>query len=74
MEMGLRIREYIKSKGIRFNYVAERAGMDYKKLSRLLNGNQKITTDEYEQIVLALELPASYFFSSKVLETKKKTA
>lgn len=76
MNMGPRIRDYIKSKGLKFSYVAELAGFDVKKFSRMMNGHQKITTDEYEQIcVKALGLEPGYFFSPKVLDTKnKKTA
>lgn len=70
MKIHQNIRDFIKSKGLTFTFVSEVSGIDMKKLSRMMTGNQKIDTDSYEKICLALEVDPGYFFTKKVLESK----
>lgn len=74
MNMNQRIRHYIENNGLKFRYVAKASGIDEKKFSRMMNNNQKIVTDEYEMICKALNVEPTYFFKSKFLETKNKSA
>lgn len=75
MNMNQRIRHYIKSNGMTFTFVAERAGIDIKKFSRLMNNKQQMTTDEYENICRkGLRLEPSFFFDEQFLDTKNKPA
>lgn len=75
MNMNTRIRHYIKSNGMTFTFVAERAGMDIKKFSRFMNNKQDMTMDEYELICKkGLLLEPTYFFSKKFLETQNESA
>lgn len=75
MNVNQRIRHYIKSNGMTFTFVADRAGCDIKKFSRFMSDKQKMTTDEYEKICReGLRIEPAYFFSPKFLETKNKSA
>ncbi|PCN42309.1 hypothetical protein B9C88_21670 [Brevibacillus laterosporus] len=66
------IRAYIKKKGLKFNYVADKAGIERKKFYRLINGRTALTLEEYERICcLSLEVSPAYFFENKFLEIKK---
>jgi len=71
MDVKQRIRQYIKDNGMTLTFVAGRAGMDVKKLSRLLNTNQKMSTDEYEKICMeGLKVDPAFFYKEKFLESK----
>lgn len=74
MDMNQRIRQYIKSNGKTFTLVAEKAGIELKKFSRMMTGRQKIDTDEYELICKALSVAPTYFFAKKFLETQNLSA
>jgi|HigsolmetaAR203D_1030402.scaffolds.fasta_scaffold11786_6 hypothetical protein len=75
MNMNQRIRHYIKSNGMTFTFVAERAGIDIKKFSRFMNDKQVMTMDEYETICReGLRLDPAYFFDKKFLESRNKSA
>ncbi|MCR8980937.1 MULTISPECIES: helix-turn-helix domain-containing protein [Brevibacillus] len=68
------IRAYVKKKGLKFNYVADKAGIERKKFYRLINGQTTLTLEEYERICrLSLEVSPAYFFENKFLETKNET-
>lgn len=73
MNANQRIRQYIKDNGMTFTFVAERAGFDIKKFSRLMNNKQQMTTDEYEKICIdGLRVQPSFFYETKFLEIKNK--
>lgn len=56
------IREYIKSHGIKQNYLAEKLGVGDRTVTDMLNGNRKILAEEYYLLCKALGVPMSYFF------------
>lgn len=69
------IRDYIKSQGMTYTFVAGRALMDVKKLSRILNNKKQMTVEEYEKICIdGLKIHPKVFFEKKFLETKNKSA
>ncbi|MEK4328961.1 helix-turn-helix transcriptional regulator [Paenibacillus sp. FSL R7-0312] len=70
MEINQRIREFIKTNGLKFTYVAKESNIDMKKFSRMMTGKQKIDTDEYETICSSLRVNPGYFFDQKLLENK----
>lgn len=75
MNMNMRIREHIVSRGIKFSFVADRAGINLKKFSRMMNNKQVINTNDYEDICTkGLELDPRYFYGKEFLETKNKSA
>lgn len=75
MNVNQRIRHYIKSNGMTFTYVANRAEYDIKKFSRWMNNKQPLTVDEYEQICRkGLNVDPTLFFKEKFLDSKNKSA
>lgn len=79
MKMHQRIRNYIEKNGLKFNFVAEKSGINPKRFYRLMNGDSPIGLEEYEQICIGLDVEPGYFFQQKFLvskngEMKNKTA
>ena len=57
------IKNYIKSNGIKQNYIAQRTGYTDKKISILLNRNNIMLSD-YLLICEALDVSASFFLEN----------
>lgn len=68
--MHQRIRNYIQENGLKFNFVAEKAGIKPKRFYRLMNGESPIGIEEYEKICMGLGLEAGYFFNKQFLGIK----
>lgn len=62
-ELGPRIRQYIKSKGISQAYLADKTEVSDSQMSAALNGRQKLSAELYLSICNILEVPVSYFYS-----------
>ena len=58
---GLRIKEYLDSKGIRYSFVSEKTGIPMNILSPTLNGKRKMSAEEFILICKALNVPTDYF-------------
>lgn len=59
-----RIREYIVTNGMKFNFVAKKSGIPLKTFYRLVNGNKKMSIDEYEKIcVKGLSVDPAFFLN-----------
>ena len=56
-----KIRKYISDNGLKFNAVAERTGISIQTFSAMINGNRKITAEEYFLICKALNVPLDTF-------------
>ena len=50
------IKKYIEEKGIKQNYICEKTGIAENTLSIILNGKRKLSADEFELIIKALEI------------------
>jgi len=75
MNLTSRIRKYIKSQGMTYTFVCQRANINIKKFSRIMNNKQKMTTDEYERICRdGLRVDPGIFFKEDFLETQNETA
>lgn len=61
MAAGIKIKEYIESKGITQTFLSKRAGIPLTKLNQTLNGNRRLPLDEFERICWALEVPTDTF-------------
>ena len=46
MKVAQRLRQYIDAHGMRYNFVAERAGISEKKFSAILTERQRISADD----------------------------
>ncbi len=53
------LRNTIKSKGIKYSFVAEKTGIDYQRLMRLFNQNATISGSELICICRVLEVEQS---------------
>lgn len=72
MKMSDRIRYYIMSNGLKFNFVADKSGINRKKFYRLINGTSPMTVEEYELVCRkGLSLDPRYFFEDKISEIEK---
>ena len=58
-----RISEYLQEQGIKQRFVAEKIGVADAVVSQMLNGNRKISADEYELICIALEKEPNDFMT-----------
>lgn len=63
--VGLKIKEYMEKKGINQSEIADMAGIPRPKLNKMLNGEQKISLDDYELICGALGVGVEEFLSPK---------
>jgi len=63
--VGLKIKEYMEEKGINQSEIADMVGIPRPKLNKMLNGEQKISLDDYELICGALGVGVDEFLSPK---------
>lgn len=63
--VGLKIKEYMEGKGINQSEIADMVGIPRPKLNKMLNGEQKISLDDYELICGALGVGVEEFLSPK---------
>lgn len=63
--VGLKIKEYMEKKGINQSEIADMVGIPRPKLNKMLNGEQKISLDDYELICGALGVGVEEFLSPK---------
>lgn len=61
MTIAENIKSYLKEKGIMFAAVADKTGMRRNSFTSCMNGNRKITVDEYVRICEALNVPLDQF-------------
>ena len=59
--IGKLIKEYLQDKGIKQNYVAEKAGITDNAMSDICNGKRDIGCIEYYKICKVLGVPLGYF-------------
>lgn len=60
---GGKIKKYLDDNGIKYSFVAEKAGMPLHMFSAILNGRRKITVEEYFNICTVLRRDVNYFFN-----------
>lgn len=59
--VGLKIKEYLDEKGIKYSYLSKTSGIPMNLLSPTLNGKRKLSVEEYFVICSVLGLPAETF-------------
>jgi plasmid maintenance system antidote protein VapI len=67
-----RIAEYLEENYLQQKLLSDKTGIQQNKISAMLNGNRKITADEYIQLCDALGLDPGYFVL-KEREAKEKS-
>lgn len=63
--MGEKIKNYLKSHGIKQNFLAEQTGLSISVISDICLGNRRIEVEEYKKICDALGVPLDYFFGEE---------
>ena len=56
-----RVRDYLDTEGIKYIFVAERAGFKINTFSSMMLGKRKINVEEYKRICTALRVPPDKF-------------
>ena len=63
--IGLKIKEFILSKGLKFKAIATKARIPENVFSMMINGKRKISTEEYFSICDALGVSVETFKDEK---------
>ena len=66
MDINLKFREIIESRGLKQSYVCDKTGMSSDCISRILNGHRKITAEEFLSICEVLNIDPNVFRQSAV--------
>jgi len=61
------IKNYLDANGIKQRFLANKAGLSEKTLSYILTGRSRLTTEVYQKICNALDLPLDYFWRKKIV-------
>lgn len=72
MEVGMKIKRYLDENGITQAFISRKTGISNSKLNLALNGNRKLTFEEYELICGALGVQAGFFLKARIPEEKEK--
>lgn len=68
-----KLRNHIMANGLKFNFVADKSGINRKKFYRLINGVSSMTVDEFEQICrIGLSVDPRYFFAQEFSEIENQ--
>ena len=70
MEVGLKIKKYLEDNGISQAHVSRESRIDLVKLNLSLNGNRRITFDEYARICFVLGVNTDFFIKPRAPEQK----
>lgn len=71
MCVGLKIKKYLDDNGISQTFLSKKAKIDLPKLNLALNGNRKLTFEEYEKICWAIGVGTDKFLKPKMPEEKE---
>ena len=66
MEVGLKIKMYLDKNGISQAHVGREAQIDLVKLNLALNGNRRLTFDEYAKICGVLKVNTDFFLKPRL--------
>lgn len=66
MCVGLKIKKYLDDNGISQTFLSKKAKIALPKLNLALNGNRKLTFEEYENICWAIGVGTDKFLKPKM--------
>lgn len=69
MEVGLKIKDYLERNGISQTFVSKQTGIELPKLNLALNGNRKLTFEEYSLICYVLKVNTDFFLKPRRPDT-----
>ncbi len=64
MCLAKRIKLYLVENDMTQKWLANKIGMDNDKLCMTLNGNRKMSAEEFAKIIVALQVPAETFIKT----------
>jgi len=71
LQTNLEIKEYLEQKGISQTFVSKKTGIPLPKLNLALNGNRRLTLEEYTLICGALGVNTDCFLKPRLPEETK---
>ena len=74
MEVGLTLKNYIGQHGMTQAFLSRETGIDKVKLNLALNGNRRLTFDEYSLICGVLGVSTAAFLEPRLPEEKGDAA
>lgn len=74
MEVGMKIKCYLKENGISQTFISDKTFISKSKLNLALNGHRKMTFEEYEYICGALGVNTDFFIKPKLPEKQQEGA
>lgn len=74
LEVGMKIKHYLDENGITQAFISRKTGISNSKLNLALNGNRKLTFEEYELICGALGVQAGFFLKARTPEETEQDA
>ena len=72
MQAHSEIKEYLKEKGISQAFVSKKTGIPLPKLNLALNGNRRLTLEEYTLICGALGVNTDRFLKPRLPDEEKQ--
>lgn len=73
MDTGIKLKQYLDSSGIRYNFLQNKISLSQCKLSLSLNGKRKLLADEFLEIVTALNIDPKIFTKKESSLVAKQT-
>lgn len=61
-ELGAKLREFRKGKGLTQEQLAEKTGVSFQQIQLYESGNTRMNTDKLQAVALAMSIPVSAFF------------
>lgn len=71
MQTNLEIKEYLEEKGISQTFISKKTGIPLPKLNLALNGNRRLTLEEYTLICGVLEVNTDRFLKPRMPDKTK---
>ena len=72
MDVGIKIKKYLEENGISQAHVGKKAGLNLTKLNLALNGNRKLSLEEYALICGALNVNTDFFLKPRLPDKEVK--
>lgn len=71
MDVGIKIKKYLEENGISQAHIGKKAGLNLTKLNLALNGNRKLSLEEYALICGALGVNTDFFLKPRLPDKKE---
>lgn len=65
-EIGDRLREFRKRRGLTQEQLAERVGVSFQQIQQYENGSSRLNADRLQLVALALDIPVGSLFDDRI--------